>query len=94
MHVPVAQLPDAFAGVQAAPHEPQFASVLSEASQPLSGSVSQLAKPASQTPSVHVPPGHDSVALARSQLTPQPPQFVSEVSAVSQPFDASASQLP
>ena len=35
-----------------------------------------------------------AVALAREQDVPQPPQLVSDVSAVSQPFAATASQLP
>jgi hypothetical protein len=55
---------------------------------------SQLPQPALHVPSVQVPVGHVSLALARSQSAPQPPQLASVYTDVSQPFDAIPSQLP
>lgn len=41
-----------------------------------------------------VPVAQVAVAFVRAHAVPQAAQFVSEVSAISQPFVASASQLP
>jgi hypothetical protein len=83
-----------FALVQATPHAPQWlVLLLSEASQPLAVLLSQLPQPVLQDTSVHVPVEHDSEALAKSHTTPQPLQFDSVLSEVSQPFAGCPSQL-
>ena len=41
-----------------------------------------------------LPLAHVAVAFARLHPTPQPPQLVSVLSGVSQPFDTTPSQLP
>jgi len=62
-------------------------------SQPLVLLPSQLPKFASHAPSVHVPVEHDSLALAKLHVTPQPPQFAKVLSAVSQPLFTLLSQF-
>jgi hypothetical protein len=47
-----------------------------------------------QDPIWHVPVEQVAVAFAREQVTPQPPQFVSVVSGVSQPLEVFSSQSP
>jgi hypothetical protein len=42
----------------------------------------------------HVPPAQLSAALSSEQLTPQLPQFVSDVRVASQPFGSLPSQFP
>lgn len=81
--------------LQAVPQAPQLAtSLVRFFSQPLLALPSQLPYPGSQTPSVQVPPGHDSAALARSQSCPQAPQLVTVLRAVSQPLPELPSQSP
>lgn len=62
-------------------------------SQPLLRFPSQLPKFASHAVNVHVPVEQDSLALAKSQGVPQPPQFIKVLSAVSQPLFLLPSQL-
>jgi hypothetical protein len=62
-------------------------------SQPFVWFPSQLPKFVSHAVNVQVPVEHDSLALAKSQLTPHPPQLVSVVVDVSQPLFALPSQL-
>ena len=92
--VVVAQVPVPFAGAQGTAQAPQFVVVVSGASQPSVGLALQLPKLPVQAPSVQTPPGQVSVAFARSQSVPQPPQLPSVLSGVSQPLDGSPSQLP
>jgi hypothetical protein len=92
--VPVAQVGVPLITVHAMPHVPQFVSVLSGASQPLLATPSQLPKPALQLAIAQVPVPQVEVAFARLHATPQPPQFVSVFSAVSQPLAVTPSQLP
>jgi hypothetical protein len=79
---------------QPAPQAPQFVSVLSGVSQPFASFPSQLPYPVLQVWMAHVPVEHVAVARARVHGVPQAPQFVVEVSAVSQPFESFPSQLP
>jgi hypothetical protein len=67
---------------------------VSGVSHPFTDEPSQFPKSALHVPSVHDPLAQLSVAFGRSQVVPQPPQFMSEVSAVSHPFASTASQLP
>jgi hypothetical protein len=76
---------------QALPQLLQFASVPSGVSQP--AAPVQSAKPAPQLEIRQVPVAHDSLALARSQVTPQSPQFPSARTLVSQPLPRLPSQL-
>src|SRR5690349_6575935 len=94
VQVPVEHDALALGSWQVNPQPPQLLLVLSGASQPLAGLLSQLPRPALQAPSVHCPPGHDSLALARSQTTPQPPQFAVVSSGVSHPLFGLPSQSP
>ncbi len=72
---------------------PQVVRLLASSdSQPLVATPSQLAKPASHWPSLHVPVAHDSMPLARSQVCPHAPQVSVESSEDSQPFEMSPSQ--
>jgi hypothetical protein len=84
-----------FVPLHAAPQEPQFVVlVLRFASQPLFGLVSQLANPELQV-GTHAPAVHVVGPLAFVQLVPQVPQLVVLVLVfVSQPFEATPSQLP
>jgi hypothetical protein len=91
--VPVVQVPVALAGAHCAPHEPQFAFVLSEVSQPFEALPSQLPQPLVHA-GTHAPLVHAVVPLAFVQATPQAPQFSVEFSAVSQPSVTSPLQLP
>ena len=80
---------------QTLPHAPQLLFVLSARSQPFDTVPSQLPQPALQLAMPQVPPPQFDVALAREQVVPQPPQFVTEVLRfTSQPFDVVPSQLP
>jgi hypothetical protein len=72
-----AQLAAPFAELQAAPQAPQLVAVVPRfVSHPLVGSRSQSAKPAVQVPRVHTPATHVSLAFARLQSCPHPPQWV------------------
>lgn len=93
MHVPLPHDSAALARSQITPQPPQFVSVFVEVSQPLPVPPSQFAKPALQVVSVQVPDAQLSPAFGMSQPSPQPPQFVSELSAVSQPLASSPSQF-
>jgi hypothetical protein len=53
--LPLAQLSVAFARLQVVPHEPQFAAVVSGASQPFESTPSQSSKPASHVPIAQLP---------------------------------------
>lgn len=92
-HEPDAQEEVAFGRVHVMPHAPQLLVVFSGVSQPLASMPSQFDQPTLQVPSVQMPELQDAPALAREQLTPQPPQLSSELSAVSQPLLFSPSQL-
>ncbi len=87
----VAQLAVAFTIEQWIPHAPQFCSEVS-GSQPLAALASQLSWPALQPVSWQLPVLQLAVPLLRLHATPQPPQSVLVLSAVSQP--AVAVQLP
>ena len=75
------------------PQAPQLVRVLRAVSQPLLDSLSQLAKPVEQVPSWQVPELQDSLALRRSQVTPQEPQLALELMLVSHPLASVPSQL-
>jgi hypothetical protein len=92
VHVPLGQLSAAFARSQVAPHEPQFASVASEASQPFVSLPSQLPKPPLHDATAQVPVVHVAVAFGRLHAAPHAPQFASVRSDVSQPFASFESQ--
>jgi len=92
--LPVAQLELALARVQAMPHEPQLAAVVSGASQPFAAFVSQLPNPELHMPSTQLPVAQLEVAFERVQGVPQVPQLAAVVSGASQPFAAARSQLP
>jgi hypothetical protein len=80
---------------QLRPHMPQFvAEVLRSVSQPLLSLPSQLPQPLLQEAIWHVPVEQVAVALAREQVTPHAPQFMSVLSGVSQPLLSLPSQLP
>jgi hypothetical protein len=89
--VPVAQISPTPHGLL---HPPQcWLEVSVFVSQPFAWSPSQLPKPGRHAPNVQVPVEHDSVAFAKSQPTPQPPQFDSVFVAVSHPLFGLPSQL-
>jgi hypothetical protein len=67
------------------PQALQCVTLPSVVSQPFAACASQLPKPASHAPRLHVPLAHDSAAFPNEQTTPQPPQSVSVVVGVSQP---------
>ena len=67
--------------------------VSSSRSHPLDSLASQLARPGSHAATTHVPVAQVSVASGMSHTTPQPPQLLSDVAGVSQPFGAFPSQL-
>ena len=96
----IEQAPRAQAGVPFAfehdvPQAPQFPTLVCVlTSQPLAARPSQLPNPAVQVPSVQVPDGQDSEALAKSHCAPQEPQFVRVVRFVSHPLALLPSQLP
>ena len=98
-HAPSTQLPvahdsDAFARSHAEPHEPQSDRVLSEVSQPSSGSPLQLANPETHT-GEHTPEVHEVVPFGFVHALPHIPQFAVVFNAVSQPLScALLSQLP
>ena len=94
-HTPAAQLAVPFVVAQALPHAPQLVTeVVVSVSHPLSVLPSQLPQPALHAATAHVPPEHVPSAFGGAHVAPHPPQFDREVSAVSQPFAASLSQLP
>jgi len=93
-HVPVEQLSDAFARLQATPQPPQFVSVSSGVSQPSPLIMLQSPRSDAQPESWQVPVAQLSPAPGRSQTVPQEPQFVRVLSGVSQPLLAIPSQLP
>jgi hypothetical protein len=101
LHVPRTHAPDAqealaLAKVQTFPQVPQLlALVLVLVSQPLEATASQLPKPALHAPRAHAPDAQEALALAKVQTFPQAPQLVALVLVlVSQPLEATASQLP
>jgi hypothetical protein len=94
VHVPLEQLSVAPAKSQTLPQLLQLVVVVSGVSQPLLAVPSQFPKPGSHEPSVQVPVPQLSAALVRAHATLQPPQWVSELSAVSQPLAALPSQFP
>jgi hypothetical protein len=95
LHEPVAQdAPDAFAGAQGTPHEPQLESDVSDVSQPSESPPPQLPHPPLHVVMTHVPVAQLSPALASSHVRPHEPQLVSEVSDVSQPSAQPPVQLP
>jgi len=79
---------------QVVPQEPQLERESREFSQPLDWVPSQLPQPELQLAMRHWPVAQVSVALARLQVTPQPPQSDSVVREVSQPLASLPSQLP
>ncbi|MFO0602212.1 MAG: hypothetical protein U0324_03510 [Polyangiales bacterium] len=95
-HTPLVQAARPPAARQARPQPPQWAAeVRVSASQPLDGSMSQSAKPASQAYE-QAPAAHEAAAWARvAQAMPQPPQWAVVVRvSVSQPLASLPSQLP
>jgi hypothetical protein len=97
-HAAIEQTPpehfaDAFAGLHALPHPPQFArSELVLASQPFAGWPSQSENPAEQV-KPHVPALHVAVAFGRDgHALPHDPQCCGSFAATSHPFDACPSQ--
>jgi hypothetical protein len=77
------------------PHTPQLLKLVCVlVSQPLAALPSQFAQPVLHAAISQVPVAQVAVAWARSHGTPQPPQFVKEVSAVSHPLALLPSQLP
>jgi hypothetical protein len=98
-HVPSVQAPlahdsVAFVRSHGALQAPQSVSVFTGRSQPLLLTMSQLAKSGSHVVIEHVPLAHDSLALTRPHVTPQPPQSARLFSCVSQPLPVVPSQLP
>ena len=93
-HVPVAQVAVALALVQVVPQLAQLARVVSDISQPLPSTMSQFAKFVLHDEIAHAPVEHVGVAFALAQAVPHAPQLVSVLSAVSQPVESIASQLP
>jgi hypothetical protein len=81
-----------FAPVHVTPQPPQLPLVLRLVSQPLAALPSQFPKPALHEAMAHEPLAQVAVALVREHATPQPPQFASELSAVSQPLAGIPSQ--
>ena len=81
-----------FRSTQALPHEAQSVLVPSAVSQP--APPLQSANPDEQPVSTQAPVVHEAVPCGIEQPTPHPPQFVAELSWVSQPFGAFVSQLP
>jgi hypothetical protein len=90
---PDVQLVEPLAFVQLVTQLPQLLVVVSDVSQPLAELPSQLPQPELQVPSVQTPPTQLSLALARSQTLPQPPQLDSVLVLVSQPLFGLPSQL-
>ena len=75
-------------------HAPQCVrSVAVFTSQPFAALLSHFAKPAFHVPIAHTPPApHVAPAFANAQVRPQAPQFVTLLSATSQPLAALPSQ--
>jgi hypothetical protein len=93
-HEPVAHVAVALLRAQAAPHAPQFVSVLVGASQPFIAFASQLPKPMLHDCTAHVPVLHVGVAFGVAHATRHPPQFATVFSRTSQPFASLMSQSP
>ena len=93
-HVPDAHDSPALGRLQPVPQVPQSESVVSEVSQPLVSTLSQLPNPAAHVTSAQLRVAHDSVAFGRLHATSQAPQSVSVSSRVSQPLERVPSQLP
>jgi hypothetical protein len=91
-HVPVVQLPLAFAGAHAIPQAPQLVSVLTRVSHPLALMPSQLPYPTAQSVSVHAPVAQEAVPFGNEHGIPHPPQFMRLRMLVSQPFVVLMSQ--
>jgi zinc transporter ZupT len=92
--VPVEQVAVAFAREHMTPHPPQWLSVLSGCSHPLASFMSQLPYPALHIAIWQVPVEQVAVAFAREHMTPHAPQWLSVLSACSQPLASFMSQLP
>jgi hypothetical protein len=92
---PPAQVSEACGKLQALPQEPQLAVVSREDSQPVESTPSQSPHNVSQLTITQLPPEvHVSVAWARLQTCPQPPQLSIVTSSSSQPFESTPSQFP
>ena len=78
---------------QEVPQEPQLDRESREFSQPLEWVPSQLPQPELQLKMRHWPVAQVSLALARLQVTPQPPQLEFVFRGVSQPLPSLPSQL-
>lgn len=83
-----------FRSTQALPQAAQFAFVPSAISHPSTGWRLQSRYPGEQSVTVQLPELHDAVLWGSRQDTPQAPQFVAELSWLSQPLGALLSQLP
>jgi hypothetical protein len=92
--ITVPQLVVPFVFVQALAHAAQFVVVPSVVSQPLFVFPSQESKPALHPVIAQVPVVHDTLAFAREQDCPHPPQFVRVVRLVSQPSSGFMLQVP
>jgi hypothetical protein len=94
-HVPAAQDGVPLVLLHAVPHAPQFdVFVFVFVSHPLAALASQLPNPALHEATAQVPVAHVAVAFASPHTCPHAPQLVSDLSCVSHPFAALASQLP
>jgi hypothetical protein len=91
--VPAAQLPVAFGGMHGVVHEPHAVGEVSEASHPLLGLPSQSPQPAAQV-GRHAPETQAVEPCGLMHATPQPPQFCTVFTAVSQPFAGLPLQFP
>lgn len=91
-HDPVAHVGDELASEQGTPHAPQFARLVSVASQPSAVLPLQFAKPMLQLPIVQMPEPQLAPAFAKLHVMPQPPQFASVRRSTSQPFAGLRSQ--
>ena len=80
--------------LQATLQPPQLVSVLSGRSQPLPAASSQSSQPASQLVTSQVPVPQLGLPCGVEQPRPHWPQFVSELSSVSQPLFLFPSQSP
>lgn len=76
------------------PQPPQSESVFSGRSQPFAAAPSQSSQPASQVATSHVPDAQLGRPWAVVHERPHAPQFVSELSSVSQPLLRLPSQSP
>lgn len=90
--LPVEQLSLAPGRLQTVPQPPQLVRVFRRLSHPLAPLPSQLPKPLLQVPRRQLPVLQLSLAFARLQVFPQPPQFVRVFKRASQPLPAVPSQ--